>query len=824
MANILRDLRFAWRLLRNARGFAAVAVLTLGLGIAASTVVFSWIDTVLLRPITGVRNAHELVALEGIAPDGSRLGQCTHPDFRAFQRDLTAASGVIASHTSFFNIGSNDHPGRAMGEVVSANYFTVLGVKPFLGRLFLPEEDRDAPGAYPIAVISHRLWTTQFGADPSIVGRAVRINGHPLTVVGVTPPDFRGTFGGEAFDVWVPLSMILDMGALNTWAADDWNARFLDVIVRLKPGVTIEQASEQARVIAARIAADHPDTHKGIGARMVPLWQASYGLQATLREPLYLLMLVCVLVLVIVCANVANLLMARAVSRQREFGVRMALGASRGRVVQQLLVEVLLLAGAGAIFGALLAGWLGESLYRVLPSLEPSIRAALEPLLHVEPSTNVLAFTVLISLSAAVLTTLLPAFSIGCVDLIETLKEGGRSGTSGVRSHRARGVLVVLEVALAALALCGAGLAVRSFQKLATLNPGFDSPNVLVAHFYLSTNGYSLNQEKQFCRNLLLRLEAAPGVQQVTYADSVPLSIFPGGSDRVEVEGFLQDRGGVMSLPFSIVAPGYFSLMHIPMMAGRDFTEQDDRNTLPVIIINQAFAKKYFEGKDPIGRRVRVTDTWSTVVGMVKDSKYYNPPEAPMPFFYGPFRQIYYSGYTPFFYIRTSGDLEGARAALRREVAALAVASGLYDTAPLSEYAQGGLFAERIVASLLSVLGMLALALAGVGLYSVMAYAVSERTHEFGIRMALGAQRRGVLGLVLWQGLVLVLPGVVAGVAAAMAGARLVSSELNLPLSLAEPSVFAWAALALLLVALVASYVPARRATRVDPMTALRTE
>jgi predicted permease len=824
MANILRDLRFAWRVLRNSPGFVAVAVVTLGLGIAASTTVFSWIDTVILRPITGVRNAHELVELEGIAPDGGRLGACTHPDFRAFQQGLTVASGVVASHTSFFTIGSSDHPGRALGEVVSANFFTVLGVKPFLGRLFLPQEDRDARGAYPIAVISHRLWTAQFGADPGIVGRAVRINGHPLTVVGVTPPDFRGTFGGAAFDVWVPLSMILEMGALNTWAADDWNARFLNVIVRLKPGVTIEQAREEARVIAARIAADHPDTHKGIGARMVPLWRASYGLQATLRDPLYLLMVVCVLVLLIVCANVANLLMARAVSRQREFGVRMALGASRGRVVQQLLAEVLLLAGAGAILGALLANWLGESLYRVLPSLESSIRAALEPLLHVAPSANVLAFTILISASAAVLSTLLPAFSIGRVDINETLKEGGRSGTSGVRSHRARRVLVVLEVALAALALCGAGLALRSFQKFATLNPGFDSSNVLAAHFYLSTNGYSLSQEKQFCRNLRLRLEAAPGIQQVSYADSVPLSIFGMASDRVEVEGFLQDQGGVISIPRSIVAPGYFSLMRIPLLAGRDFTEQDNENTLPVIIINQTFAKKYFDGKDPIGRRVRVSDTWSTVVGMVKDSKYRNPPESPMPFFYGPFRQIYYSGYTTFFYIRTGGDLEGARVALRREVAALALTSGLYDTAPVSEYTQAGLFAERIVAGLLSVLGMLALALAAVGLYSVMAYAVSERTYEFGIRMALGAQRRQVLGLVLREGLVLALPGLVAGVAAATAGARLVSSKLNLPLSLAEPTVFGLAALALVLVALLASYVPARRATKVDPMTALRAE
>jgi len=535
-------------------------------------------------------------------------------------------------------------------------------------------------------------------------------------------------------------------------------------------------------------------------------------------------MVVCVLVLLIACANVANLLTAHAISRQREFGVRMAMGASQGRVVQQLLVEILLLAGAGAMFGALLARGLGASLYHVLPSLEPSMRAAVDPLLHVEPSANVVVFTVLVSLSAAVLTTLLPAFSAERIDIIETLKEGGRSGTSGVRTHRARRALVVLEVALAALALSGAGLAVRSFQKLSTLDPGFDSLDVLVAHFYLSTNGYSLDQEKQFCQNLRLRLEGAPGVRQVSFASTVPFSIIGMLTDRIEVEGFEREQGGVIRLPYAIVAPGYFSLLHIPLIEGRDFSEQDDLNSLPVIIVNQSFAKKYFAGKDPIGRRVRVSDTWSTVVGMVKDSKYHSPSEAPMPFFYGPFRQIYYSGYTPFFCVRTSGNREDARATLRREVAALALAGGLYDAAPLSDYTQAGLFAERIAAGLLSVLGMLAVVLAAVGLYSVMAYAVTERTHEFGIRMALGAPRRRVLGLILWEGLVLALPGLVAGVAAAMAGARLVSSKLNLPLGLAEPSVFAWAALILIVVTLLASYVPAYRATKVDPMTALRAE
>ena len=824
MANMLGVLRLAWRVLLKSPGFVAVAVITLGLGIAASTTVFGWIDTVLLRPIPGVHKAKELVALEAIAPDGRRFGNCTHPDFRAFQQQLTLASGVVASHLSFFTLESADHPQRALGQVVSANFFAVLGVNPFLGRMFLPQEDRDDPGAYPIAVISHRLWRTQFGEDPGVVGRAVRVNGHILTIVGVAPPDFRGTMGGVALDVWVPLSMILQMGALNTWAADDWNARFLDVIVRLKPGVTIGQAREEARSVAVWIAAAHPDTHKGIGAWLVPIWRASYGFQASLRDPLCLLMVVCILVLLIVCANVANLLTARSVSRLREFGVRMTLGAGMGRIVCELLAEVLILAIAGAIVGILLASWLAKSFDYVFPFLESFIRAAIEPMLHVKPTLNVIVFTGLISLGVAMLSTLFPVLSINRLDINELLKEGGRSGTSGARSNRVRNSLVVVEVALAALALCGAGLAVRSFQRLSTLHPGFDSRNVLVAHFYLSTNGYSLTQEKQFCRNLQLRLAGAPGIQQVSYADSVPLSIFGFGTDRVEVEGFSRDQGGVVILPCSIVAPGYFSVMRIPLLEGRDFTEQDDLNTLPVIIVNQTFAQKYFEGRNAIGRRVCVSDNWSTVVGVVKDSKYRNPPEAPTPFLYGPFRQIYYSGYTAFFYIRTTGSMEVARKALQREVAALDPNSGLYNMAPLSEYTQAGLFAERIVASLLSMLAVLSLVLAAVGLYSVMAYAVSERTQEFGIRMALGAQRHKVLGLVLRKGMAMTIPGLIAGVTAAIAGARLVSSKMNLPLDLAEPVVFGLASLVLLAVALLASFMPARRATKVDPVTSLRSE
>jgi predicted permease len=817
-----KDFRLALRVLRNSPGFVAVAVITLGLGIAANTTVFGWIDTVLLRPLPGVRDAQQLAALEGVAPDGARLGQFQHPDFRDFQRQMTLASGVLASHIAFFTIGPPDHPRRVLGEVVSANFFSVLGVKPFLGRMLLPAEDRDDPGAYPYAVISHRLWRTYFRGDAGIVGRILRINGHQYTVVGVAPPDFAGTFGGVACEVWVPLSMIIQTGTLNTWAASDRNARFLDVIVRLKPGVSVEQGSAEAKAVAARIAASYPDTHKGVGASLVPISQASYGLQATLGKPLRILMAVCVLVLLISCANVVNLLMARSVSRQREFGIRVALGAGRGRLMRQVLAEVLLLSAAATLVGVLLSQWMGETLFYVLPSLDSPVRAAIEPLLHPRSSPAVLLFTVLIAVGVALVATIMPALYAGRVDVNETLKEGGRGGTSGARSHRARGALVIAEVALAALSVIGAGLAVLTFHRLTVINLGFEPRGVLVAHFHLSTNGYSLDQEKQFCRNLRLRLETAAGIERVSYGNVVPLSVYGPVTDRVQALGTEADERGVITSPTAAVAPGYFELMHIPLVEGRDFTERDDLTAERVIVVNQAFVQRYFDGKYPIGRKVRVSGRWVTVVGMVKDSKYRTPAEDPTPAFYGPFGQTFWSGHNDFFFIRAR-NLDAARAVLRREVAALDPDKGLYDVSTLADYTEAGLFGERVAAGLLSALALLALALAAAGLYSVMAYAVTERTQEIGIRIAVGARPGQVLALVLRQGLAMTLAGLAAGVAAAIASARLLSDALGSPVS-AEPGVIAVAALALVLVALLATCIPAYRATRVDPMVSLRSE
>jgi predicted permease len=823
MWNAWQDLRFALRVLRNSPGFAMVAVITLGIGIAANTTVFGWVETVLLRPIPGVGNLEELVALEGVSPEGRRLEQFPHPDFRDFQRQMTQFSGVAATHIAQFTIGPVDQPRRVLGEVVSANYFSVLDVKPFLGRLFVPEEDRDIRGAFPYAVISHRLWRTYFHADTRAVGRSVRINGHQYTLIGVTRSDFAGTLGGAALDMWVPLSMIIETGTLNTWAASDRNARFLNVFARLDPGVSIAQAREEARAVAGRMAAAYPDTHKGISASLVPIREAMYGLQTRLGTPLRILMAVCILVLLIACANVANLLMARSVSQQREFGIRIALGAGRVRLVRHLLAEVIVLAVVGALAGVLLAQWMGESLHFVLPSLDSAALAAMEPLVNPKRSWTVLVFAALIALATAVLSTLVPAVFAGRLDVNEALKEGGRGGTSGARSHRAREALVIAEVALAAMALIGAGLAVRSFQRLAKVDLGFDPRNVLVAHFHLSTNGYSLDQEKQFCRNLRLRLEAASVVEQVSYANATPLSIYGTPYDRVQALNSEADERGVVSLPMSVVAPGYFRLMRIPMIEGRDFTERDDLKAERVIIVNQTFAERYFEKRNPVGQRIRVSGKWATVIGVVKDSKYVTHAERPAAFFYGTFGQMFWSGHNNFFFVRAH-DVEAARRVFRTEVAALDPNKGLYELSPLPGITEAGLFGERIAASLLTALGVLALSLAAIGLYSVMAYAVSERTQEIGIRMALGAQPRQVLRLVLRQGMAMAVAGIAIGAGGALVSARLLATLLGPSMSTAEPAVFAAAALCLILIALMASYIPARRATRVDPITALHSE
>lgn len=818
------ELRLALRSLRSNPAYALTAVTTLALGIAATTTVFGWIDTTLLRPIVGVRAPKELVALEAVSKSGEVLKGLPQPDFRDFQRELTMASGIMAYHMSFFTVGPEDHPKRVMGQVVSANSFAVLGVNPFLGRTLTVAEDVDESGANPVAVISHRFWKSYFASDPKVVGRPVRINGRTMTIVGVTPPDFRGTIPGLAVDLWTPLSMATQVGALNTWAGKDRNARFLILLARLKPGVTPEQATQQAQAIAERLAAEFPDTHKGIGASVVPLAKSDAGVQKSLGRPLTILMGVCVLVLLIACANVANLLLTRSLSRRKEFGVRVAMGAGHWGLVRLLVAEVAPLGIAGALAGILMAQWAGDGMGYLFPAIDKTILEAATPVLRPQVNGMTLLFCGLVSLAAASGSVIAPVLAAAKMDIQTLVTEGGRSNTQGRTTHRVRSALVIAEVSLAALALIGAGSALRAFQHLRETPLGFDPANVLVSQFHLSTNGYTLKRERDFATNLTQRLRHAPGVVEATMSDVVPLSILGSPADRFQVGESAQEAREVPIVSRAVVGPNFFTLLGLQIIAGRGITEQDNEKGERVIVVNEALARQYFGVAGAVGRKVRVSGRAAMIVGVVKNSKYYRPGEPQIPFFYGSFRQMFYSGHNHFLLLKTNGDPAVARASLRREVQALDAGTGVYETAPMAEHIQVSVFPERLAASLLATLGAMALILAAVGLYGVLSYAVGERTQEFGIRMALGARPAQVMAQVLRGGLFLTAIGLVVGSAALVVLLRVQLAALSGLASGLEPKVAAGAIVVLVGVAMAACLIPARRATRVDPMQALRAE
>jgi predicted permease len=802
--------------LRRSPGFTAVAVLTLALGIGASTTVFSWIDAVLLHPLPGVEKADELVAFENFAPDGAFL-TTSYLDYRDYRDHLTSLAGIAATQIEALSIGSEPHAQQVWGEMVTGNYFAVLRVRPVLGRVFAPDEYGDKPNAYPIAVISPRLWQSYFNGDPSIVGKTIRVNQHDLTIVGVAPPDFRGTLSGLAFDVWIPLMMHPQIQGVGEWMLRDRQTRQLFCIARLKPGVTLAQARSEISALALFMSKANVPEDAGVSATVLPLWRSHAGAQSLLLKPLEILMAVCVVVLLIVCANVANLLLARFTARQREFSVRLALGAGRLRLARQVLTESLVLAAIGAVGGVALSIWMGGALQFM--STSSNLPVALD--VHVNGRT--LLFTVLTCVAAAALSGVVPALQVARTDLDDSLKETGRSASVGAKSHRLRGLLVISELSLAIVALICAGLLLRSFEAARAVNPQFDPDHVLMSRSFIGTSGYDLEQRKQSCIRLRQKLETEPSVTDVAYSDVAPLGLLSGWWEPLEVEGYVPDPGESMKIYRSVVSPGYFKLMRIPLLEGRDFTEQDDETRTPVMIVNQTFVRRFFGGRDPIGRRVHGWGEWFTVIGEAKDSKYVNLTESQLPYFYVPFRQVYRADMGLVFYIRTKTEPREAIATMRRDVRSIDPNVAIVDAAPLAQHIVQTLYAEKVAASLLSTLGALALLLAALGLYSVMAYSVTQRTHEIGIRMALGAEPAHVLKLVVSQGLTLTLIGMGAGLLVALAFTRLLASFLY-GTTTTDPTTFIAVCFLLASVALLATYVPARRATKVDPMVALRYE
>ena len=826
--NLLRDVHFGIRILLRNPGLSLVATLTLAIGIGACATAFSWVDAILLQPLSGVAEPTRLAVLESLSPNGAMIPN-SYLDFKDFRDNLKSIDSAVFRPEAF-SVGPEGHAERVWGEMVSGNYFSVLGVHPEAGRMFLPAEVPDAANSASLAVISDRYWRSHFHADPSIIGKTLRVNQHELTVVGVAAPQFHGSLPAVDFDLWVPYMDNPMLFGVPDWMLRDRHTRNMLGVARLKPGVTFEQARQELKALAERMAVANADVSLGMSATLLPLSKSPHGPQGLLDGPLRIVMGVSFLLLLIVCANVANLLLARATIREPEFVARLALGATRARLANQVLAETCILTFVGAALGLALTPLLTRSLRLLLPP--GAVRQLLS--LDTRPNFAVLAFVAGTAILAALVAGLVPALRVTRFNLTARLNSRGRSGQAG--RSRIGSAFVACEVALALVTLVGAGLFLRGFRQTLGINPGFDPNHVLVNQFYLSTNAYSLAQRKEFCRRLADSMTSAPGITDVAYSDGIPLGFEPSWWEEMDIEGYARQPNENMNIFRNVISPGYLPLMRIPIVEGRNFTEQDNENSKEaVMIVNQAFANRFFAGRDPIGKRVHGWGTWFHVVGVAADSKYHYVTEPATPYFYVPFRQVYRADMNLAFYARTNGDPETILSTLRAQTRQIDPNVTVFDAMPLSEFIGESLYPQKVAASLMSVLSALSLLLAAVGLYSVMAYWVAQRTQEIGVRMALGAARANVVRLVVRQGLMMTSLGLVAGLALAFLLARSVASvsfttsAMGASASLmgnssSDPFVYIAAALFLYAIAAIAALLPALRAAVIEPMKALRME
>lgn len=816
MTGLLQDLRNALRNIRSAPGVALVAIFTIAAGVGANTTIFSWMRSLLLNPLPGAAQPERIVAIENRAPDGEPI-TTSYLDFRDFRDNLKLVQNVTAYRSYVFSIGDAGSTERAWGEMASGGLFDMLGIEPKLGRFFSVEERDDAQNAHPVVVISHGYWKSHYRADPAVIGSIMRINRTPFTIIGVAPEGFHGTHAGLNYEFWVPLTMYGQLTHTGVWMLEDRNTRNFMMVARLAPGVTMDQARGEVQALANRMSIADADSNQGIGATALPVWQSHFSTQATLLAPVTILMGAGFVVLLIVCANLANLLLVRATVRLKEFSIRLALGAKPRQVALQLFAETLLMALAGALVGLILALWLGDALRWLLPKVARPV------MLPAPLDGQVLAFCAGLAVLVALLASLVPALHASRTSINEVLKQSGRGGSTGIHTNRLRGLLVISEVALAVIALVGAGLFIKSFQSARAVSPGFSPNGVALAQFDFSTTGYNAQQVDNFCRRLRERLEHVPGATSVSYDDSVPLGFYGGNWETLEVEGYVPGRNENMKIYRDLVSPGYFDSMNIPLLEGRDFDWRDDSNSRKVMIVNQEFARRFLANRVVVGSKVHGWGEWFTIVGLAQNSKYHRVTESPQPYFYIPIRQIFRPEYGLTFHVRTSGSVNQAIQAVRTETAAIDPALTIFDAEPMTEYIAASLFGAKIAATLLSVLSCVGLLLAVMGLYGVLAYSVAQRTQEIGLRMVLGASPMHVLRLVLGQGLQLTFIGVAVGTVVVLAGGQFLSSLLY-GVKPADPFTFVMVSVVLTATALLACAIPVKRATRVDPMVALRYE
>ena len=812
MTDLRHDIRFAFRMLAKSPAFTAVAVLTLALGIGLNTAVFSTVHSLLIRPLPGVTEPDRLVQLYRSWSSDFLYGSNSIPHFFSVKEQNDVFEAVAAWSFVPLNLSAGGENQRIVGEMVSADFFRVLGVRPELGRGFLPAEDT-GPGEHPVVVLGHDFWEERFSGDPGVVGRILTLNGHPFEVVGVMGPEFRGAMAFVDSDVYAPLMMQRELMPGQD-LLDSRGSNSLSMLARLKPGVTPEQAQSAMERLVRGLEETMPESYEGNTITVVA--QSDAGIHPTFASAQngmsVMMMAVVGILLLIACVNVANLFLARARDRRQEMGIRLAVGARRGRVARQLLTEALLFsvvagaAGLGLAFGAV----------RLLNQVQMPTDIPIS--FDVSVSGPVLLFALGASLLTGVLFGLAPAVIATRPELVTALKAAG--GRKGVSRSRATRVLVGFQVALSLILLVSAGLFVRNLRVATTLEKGFDSENLMLVSMDPGLQGYTEAGTRDFYRQLLEAVRRYPDVRAAGLAEFVPLGL-SSQQTGISIDGYEPSPDEVMSVDYNEATPGYFEAMGIDLVAGRTFSEDDHENTQPVLVINQRFAERYWPGESAVGKRVTVRSAEREVVGVVETGKYRSLGEDPLPFMYLPFEQAFNSAMT--LHVRTAGPPESVFPRVVEEVRRLDAGLPLYDVRTMESHLGISMLPARLAGWVLGGFGALGLFLAAIGIYGVMAYSVAQRNREIGIRVALGAARSQVIGMVVRQGMLIVGIGTAAGLVAAVVAAQLIRGLLYTE-SAFDPVTFVGVPAVLLAAAALATYLPARRAAGVDPVRALKTE
>ncbi|MEJ2218314.1 MAG: ABC transporter permease [Gemmatimonadota bacterium] len=804
---VVQDLRQTLRMLRKNPVFTAAAVLTLALGIGMNTAVFSAVDALLLRPLPGVTHPDQLVQIYRTWPGDFDYGSNSVPHYYDIrERSHDAFSDMLAWNFTPASVSFAGEPELGMGQEVSANFFSVLGVHALRGRMFLPEEDK-GPGEHPVVVLSYAYWQTRFGGDPATLGRSITINGRPFTVVGIAPAGFYGTMPVVHPDFWVPLMMQATMMPGHDWI-NERGSNFLTVVGRLKPGVTLERANEVMKSVQAGLREEYPDSYKDTGIKLVP--QSQVGIAPQFRKAQVglstVIMAVVGLLLLIACVNVANLFLARASERRREMGIRLSLGARRGRIVRQLLTESVvfsLIAGAAGLLVALGAIRIANGIH--LPTDFPVA-------FNLQLDKPVLFFTLVVAVGTGLLFGLAPAIQASKPELVSAVK--GEASPKGEARSRLSRTLVVVQITMSILLLVSAGLFLRSLGRATALDKGFRSDHLLLATVYPALQGYDRAHADAFYGDLLQRVRALPGVRSAAMGAVVPMG-FDNQQSSVSIPGYQPSPNELMSLDFNIVGTDYFKAMGVPILSGRGFTDQDNADGRPVLIINQHMAKRFWPSQDAIGKIVHAMGADREVVGVVANGKYRSLGEPQLDYMYFAEAQVYSPAMT--LNVRTNGDPGSFVPRIRTAVRELDPEIPVFDVQTMDTHLGLALLPARMAGVVLGIFGALALFLAAIGVYGVMAYSVARRAREIGIRMALGADRSQVVKMVLGQGGRLVAIGTVIGLAGGFVVGHFVQGLLY-GVPAADAATFIGVPVLLVGIALLATYLPARRAASIDPM------